>query len=359
MAKRETKLPQNVELLQRRFNDAQTQFNQQFQQRMSEYTGEVSAFEAQVESYQAKAQAYMDDYNQYTEYLNSFFLKPENNTVQTFVKYGNNYYWQDDISPGFNLKAIDNLGSLSGGDFQFVKTGTQKHAYTYKELTQVPKSRWETESYTVYEMQLQSVPKTVWVPGSTTSIGAPIGSPIGAPLGTVSGGGLGIGSPAFSSPIGTPIVSGISTIKPINLNPGVTTVGSSGNVGGRYETTFVNEFVQVPVTKTRQVWTTTYEDEFVTRAGSESLELGYLKTKTPEGEFTTLRPQDFAVRSEPKAFSIPSVEPPGGVDISDIKAQLEEEVAYLQRATGEVSASARQARMRQRVRPLLADTGEA
>lgn len=305
MAKREPKLPQNVQLLQRRFNDAQTQFNQQFQQRMSEYTGEVGEFESRIGDYQSKAQAYMDDYNEYTEYLNSFFIKPGTTNVETFVKYGNNYYWADDIAPGFNLKAIDSLGSLAGGEFQFVKTGSQPHAYTYKQFELVPKTKWVTESYTSYEMQLKPVTKyeSVYVP-----------APLFSPPGTM----------------------------------------------GRFEFQMVtkNEFVSTPVTRSRQVMRTEFVNEFVTKAARENIEVGYLKTQTDEG-FTSLRPEQFAIRSEPAQFSVPPPEAPEGLDISDIKGQLEEEATYLRRETGEIRASARQARMRQRVRPLLAETGEA
>lgn len=305
MAKREPKLPQNVQLLQRRFNDAQTTFNQQFQQRMVEYTGEVGEFESRIEDYQSKAQAYMDDYNEYTEYLNSFFIKPGTTNVETFVKYGNNYYWADDIAPGFNLKAIDSLGSLAGGEFQFVKTGSQQHAYTYKQLELVPKTKWVNESYTSYEMQLKPVTKyeSVYVP-----------APLFSPAGTM----------------------------------------------GRFEYRMVtkNEFVSTPVTRSRQVMRTEFVNEFVTKAAREDIEVGYLKTQTDEG-FTSLRPEQFDVRSEPAQFSVPTPEAPEGLDISDIKGQLEEEAGYLRRETGEIRASARQARMRQRVRPLLAETGEA
>lgn len=304
MAKKEVKLPQNVQLLQRRFNDAQTTFNQQFQQRMLEYTGEVSAFESRIEDYQTKAQAYMDDYNQYTQYLNSFFIKPGTTNVETFVKYGDNYYWADDIAPGFNLKAIDNLAALSGGEFQFVKTGTQQHAYTYQSYEIVPKTRWVTESYTAYEMQLKPVTKyeSVYV------------------------------APDIFAPPGTM---------------------------GRFEYRMVtkNEFVSTPVTRTRQVQKTDFVGEFVPRSAVENIEIGYLKTQTDEG-FTSLRPEQFAIRSEPAKFAEPTPEAPAGLDITDIKGQLEEESAYLKRATGEMSAATREARMRRRVRPLLSE-GEA
>lgn len=305
MAKRQPKLPQNVQLLQRRFNDAQTQFNQQFQQRMVEYTGEIGEFESRIEDYQSKAQAYMDDYNEYTEYLNSFFIKPGTTNVETFVKYGNNYYWADDIAPGFNLKAIDSLGSLAGGEFQFVKTGSQPHAYTYKQLELVPKTKWVTESYTSYEMQLRPV--------------------------TVS--------------------------KYVEIKPGL---GAPAGTASRWEMRNVteNQFVSTPVTRTRQVMRTEFVNEFVTKAAREDIEVGYLKTQTDEG-FTSLRPEQFDIRSEPAKFSVPPPEAPEGLDISDIQGQLEEETAYLRRETGEIRASARQARMRRRVRPLLAETGEA
>ena len=298
MARREPKPPQNVQLLQRRFADAQTQFDQQFQQRMVEYTGEVSGFESRIADYEAQAQAYMDELNDYSQYLNSFFIKPGTNDVQTFVKYGDNYYWADDIAPGFNLKSIDALGSLSGGEFQFVKTGNQQHFYAYQSYEWVPSGKWENQAYTTYQTQYVSEQRMV----------------------------------------------------PI-LNP------KPGQGMYTYETVQVPK--TVPVTQYRMTYVDTSKYENVIRSDVADLEIGYLKTQTPEGEFTTMRPEQFAVRSEPAQFSVPPPEAPGGIDISDIKGQLEEEATYLKRETGEMSASARQARMRKRVRPLLAETGEA
>lgn len=338
MAKKKPKLPQNVQLLQRRYEAAQMEFNREFQARLGEYTNEViPEFEQEIRGYEDRALAFVDRTNQYSDYVGSFFIKPGTNDVEQFVRYGNNYYWKEDIGGGFNLQGISSMPSLSGTDYQFVKTGTEKHIYSYQSYEYVPSGRWEMQAYTQYEMQLKPVTKMVYVPGSGT--------------------GLGIGNPAFSSPIGTPISSGISTIQPINLNPGVSSI-SSGGVGGRYEMQTVNEFVSVPVTKYRNTYVDTSSYKFVPKAAVEDIEVGYLKTALPDGGFTPLTPEQFSVRSSPGEFKEAVPEAPPGLDLSDIQSLLEEEAAYVRRETGEIAASAKQARMRKRVRPLLADTGE-
>lgn len=301
MAKK-PKLPQNVELLQRRFDYAQQEFNAAYQERMQQYTGEISAFEGRIADYEQQAQAYLDDFENYSQYLNSFFIAPGTNKPETFVKYGNNFYWAEDITPGLNLKGIEALPSLSGGEYQFVTTNQQAHNYSYQQYERVPKTVWETQSYTSYETQLKPVQKYeyTYVP------------------------------PPFGSMPGTP--------------------GSY-----QYKMVTKNEFVTVPVTRTRQVMTTKFVDEFVTKTASENLQIGYLKTQTPEGEFTTMRPEEFSVRSEPATFSAPSPEAPPPIDIADIKGELEAEKTYLQRESSEIRAASRRARMRTQARPLLSE----
>lgn len=311
MARKEVKLPQNVQLLQRRFNDAQTQFNQQFQQRMSEYTGEVSAFESRIEGYESQAQAYMNDLNEYNKYLNSFFLKPTANTPETFVQYGGQFYWAEDIAPGMDLRSVSMLGSLAGGDFQFVQTGTQKHQYSYQTQVWVPSSRTEMRPYQTQEYQMRTTYEMVYVP------------------------------PSYGSSV-----------------TGNYATGNFSSSTGYYDYRPVTRNQLVTVTRYRMENIDTSSYQTRTTFASEDLPVGYLKTRTPEGEFTTMRPEQFAIRSEPAQFSVPPPEAPPGLDISDIQGELEEEAAYLRRESGEMSASARQARMRQRVRPLLAETGE-
>lgn len=302
MAEKKVKLPQNVQLLQRRYEYAQQQFNVAYQERMQQYTGEINAFEGRIADYENQAQAYLDDFQNYSEYLNSFFIAPGTNNPETFVKYGNNFYWAGDITPGFNLKALEALPSLAGGEFQFVATNQQQHAYSYQELELVPKNRWVTESYTSYEMQLKPVQRYEY-----TYVPPPLFSPVGT-LGTY-----------------------------------------------QYKMVTKNEFVQTPVTRQRQVLKTEFVNEFVTKAASENLQVGYLKTQTPEGEFTTMRPEQFSVRSEPATFSAPAPEAPAAIDIADIKGELEKEKTYLQRETGEIQAASRRARMRSQARPLLSE----
>jgi len=312
MARREAKLPQSVQLLQRRFNDAQTQFNQQFQQRMSEYTGEVGAFEKRIADYEQQAQAYLDDFDQYNKYVNSFFLKPTTNTPETFVQRGGQFYWAEDIAPGMDLRAVSNLGSLAGGDFQFVQTGARKHQYSYQEQVWVPSSRLEMRPYQAQEYQMRTTYEMVYVP------------------------------PSFGSSFAT----------------GNFATGNFQSATGYYDFRPVTRNQLVTVTRYRMENIDTSSYQTRTAFANEDLPVGYLKTRTPEGEFTTMRPEQFAIRSEPAQFSVPPPEAPEGLDIADIKGQLEEEVTYLRRETGEMSAAARQARMRQRVRPLLAQTGE-
>ena len=301
MAKK-PKLPQNVELLQRRFDYAQQEFNAAYQERMQQYTGEISAFEGRIADYEQQAQAYLDDFDNYSQYLNSFFIAPGTNKPETFVKYGNNFYWAGDITPGFNLKAIEALPSLSGGEYQFVTTNQQAHNYSYQQYERVPKTVWETQSYTAYEMQLKPVTKyeSVFVP-----------------------------APLFSPP------------------------GTMGRF--EYQMVTKNEFVSTPVTRTRQVMTTQFVNELVTRPASENIQIGYLKTQTPEGEFTTMRPEQFSVRSEPATFSAPAPEAPPPIDIADIRGELEAEKTYLQRESTEIRAASRRARMRTQARPLLSE----
>jgi hypothetical protein len=335
MAKK-PKLPQNVELLQRRFDYAQQEFNAAYQERMQQYTGEISAFEGRIADYEQQAQAYLDDFESYSQYLNSFFIAPGTSKPETFVKYGNNFYWAEDITPGFNLKSISQLPSLAGGEFQFVTTNQQAHNYSYQQYERVPKTQWETENYIAYELQMKPVQKMVYVPGTPSM---PTASTIGLPSG-------------MTPSIGSPISSGISTIRPINLNPGVSTVGGI-NTGGGYQMQTVYENALTPVTRQRQVLKTTMVDELVTKTASEEIALGYLKTQTPEGEFTTMSPEQFSVQSEPKTFSASIPDAPANINIEDIKSELDKERAYLQRESAEISAASRRARMRQRARPLL------
>jgi hypothetical protein len=298
MARKQEKLPLNVQLLQRRFSDAQARFDQQYQQRTQEYAETIGGFESRIDDYQAKAQAYMDDFSEYSKYLDSFFIEPETNTVQSFVKRGDQYYWADDIAPGFDLTAISNLGSLAGGEYEFVKTGDQKHTYAYMSYELIPSGKWENQAYTAYQTQYVTEQKLV------------------------------------SNP---------------NPRPGQSIYS--------YET--VRTPKTVPVTKYRMTYVDTSTYDFVSRIGSENLSVGYLKTKTPEGEFTTMRPEDFRVRAEPEGFAEPAPVAPASIDVADIRGELEEEKTYLQREVGKMGAASRQARMRQRVRPLLAETGEA
>lgn len=291
MAKKE-RLPQNIQLLQRRFEDAQERFNTAYQARVAEYAPELSAFESRIQDYEAKAQAYVNDLNDYAQYMNSFFIESGETTPQTFVKYGDQFYWADDIAPGFNLSSIDQLSSLSGGQYEFVKTGSKKHSYWYSSYELVPSREMRNVPYTTYETQYVETQKLVsnW-----------------------------------------------------NAKPGESIYS--------YET--VREPRTVPVTKYRMEWVDTSSFQNVPTESRSELELGYLRTQTPEGEFTTMKPEQFRVRTEPKTFEAAPPEAPSAIDVTDIKAELEKEKAYLQRETGEIRAASRRARMRSQARPLL------
>lgn len=299
MAKKKPKPPQNVQLLQRRYEAAQMEFNREFQARLGEYTNEViPEFEQEIRGYEDRALAFVDRTNQYSDYVGSFFIKAGTNDVEQFVRYGGQYYWQEDIGSGFNLKGIASMPALAGNDYQFVKTGEKKHAYGYQSYEYVPSGRWENRAYTAYETQMVEEQKLVsnW-----------------------------------------------------NAKPGESIYS--------YET--VRTPKTVPVTRYRMTYVDTSSYQFVPRTAVENLEVGYLKAALPDGGFTSLTPEQFPVRSSPGEFKEAVPEAPPGLDISDIKGQLEEETAYLRRETGEITASAKQARMRKRVRPLLAETGEA
>lgn len=308
MARKQPKIPQNVALLQRRYEDAQRQFDVAYQERIQQYTGEISAFEGRIADYEQQAQSYLDGVQQYSQYLNSFFIEPGSNNPQTFVNYGGQFFWAEDVTPGFDLRSINMLPALSGGQYQFVQTGAKPHQYSYQEQVWVPSSRTEMQSYTAYEYQMRTSYEMVYVP------------------------------PSYGSSV-----------------TGNYATGNFSSSTGYYEYRPVTRNELVPVTRQRMVNVDTSSYQTRTQFRTEQVSVGYLKTQTPEGEFTTLRPEQFAVRSEPATFSAPAPEAPGAVDIADIRGELEKEQAYLQRETGEIRAASRRARMRSQARPLLSE----
>lgn len=308
----------NVEAMTQQYETAFSAYQQQtaaqlapYEQAVQQYKTELlPTYEQQAEDYRQKSQQYEESLRAYEQYMNSFYIAPGTNKPESFVKYGDSFYWSGDITQGFNLKAIGQLPSLSGGEFQFVGTGQQQHSYATQQYERVPKQVWQTESYTAYEVQLKPVQKYeyTYVP------------------------------PPFGSMPGTP--------------------GSY-----QYKLVTKNEFVSTPVTKTRQVMRTVWQDELVTRPVTETIQTGYLKTQT-DGGFTNLTPEQFSVRSQPAAFTeklptAPTAPTPPKLDEFDAsqfearRVQLESE---LQRELGERRGARRRAVSRGGARPLLQGT---
>lgn len=319
--------PQNVQLLQRRFEDAQQQFAKQFEQRMTQYGGVLKEYEAEVEDYAAESQKYLDRIDDYAKYMESFFITPGGDTPEQFINYGGQYYWVSDVAPKFDLRGIEGLGALSGSEYQFVKTGSKPHTYTYNEQVWVTSGRYETVPYTVNEARTETVFEQVWVPSTSYSTTSSFNYSFG----------FNIGAPGFN--IGT------------NVQP-----GPIGGVGGSFQSRPVVKTTMVPVTKYKQEWVDTSKFETQVRAVTENLDVGYLRTRTSEGGFTTLRPEEFAERTLPEGRVADAPEAPEEIDISDIRESFQREAEYFQRSVGQVKSAAQRARRRTQVRPLVQGT---
>lgn len=324
--------PQNVQLLQRRFEDAQQQFSKEFEQRMAQYSGVLKEYEVEVEDYAAESQKYLDRVDDYAKYMESFFITPGSDTPEQFINYGGQYYWVSDVAPKFDLRGIEGLGALSGSEYQFVKTGSKPHTYTYNEQVWVTSGKYEEVPYTAYEDKTETTSSLVWVPSTSYST-TPSYSYSFANIGSTIGGGY-----SFAN-IGT------------NVQP-----GSLGGVGGSYQTVTTTKTVQVPVTKYKQEWVDTSKFETQVRAVTENLDVGYLRTKTSEGGFTTLKPEEFAERTLPEGKIAAAPEAPEEIDISDIRESFQREAEYYQRSVGQVKSASQRARRRTQVRPLLQGT---
>jgi outer membrane lipoprotein-sorting protein len=335
MATRKNPLPQNVQLLQRRFEDAQRTFEKEFQQRVTEYTGTMEEYGEKIEDYSAKAQEYLDRVDDYAKYMESFFITPGSTKPEQFINYGGKNYWVEDVAPNFDLRGIEGLGELSGSEYQFVKTGSKPHTYTYSEQVWVTSGRYETVPYTEYETRTVSTPTQVWVPANSINTSSPSYS-FGS-TGSSSSGGY-----SFAN-IGT------------NVQPGYST-GGLGGVGGYYETRNVVTTERVAVTKYKQQWVDTSKFETQFRAAASNLDVGYLRTRTSEGGFTTLKPEDFPEKQMPEGDIGEAPEAPEVIDISDIRGGFEREKEYFQRAVGQVKSASQRARRRLQVRPLTQGT---
>ena len=293
MAKKKTKIPSDVKKLQARFEFAQAEYTSEFQKAIQEYQSRIGAYETELQGYQKGLQRYESESQAFADYMSSFFIPQGSTTPQTFYSYGGEYYFSDQLRPGYDLRfASQTLPAVSGSEYQFVQTGTQRHSYNYWEDVWKVSGRFEMRPYTAYEYQMKSNFEFVYDPFT-----------------------------------------------------------------GRYENKLVTKNEFVPVTRYRQEWVDTsgFVKEF--RPVSQDLGVGYLKTKLPSGGFTSLSPEQFAVRSQPEEFRGKAPTAPEMVDTSGISQKLAEEEIYFKREIGERKSSAVAARRRLGVRPLLSTEG--
>lgn len=106
-----------------------------YEEAVTKYRSETfPAYEAQASQYMQNLQNYQDAIKGFEEYQSSFYLPTGSQTPQQFVVRDGKFYFKEDFGRSKTPGELRSMGGLSGGDYQFVGTGTMENIYFNQEM---------------------------------------------------------------------------------------------------------------------------------------------------------------------------------------------------------------------------------
>jgi hypothetical protein len=161
----------NVQSMTSEYEQAFGQFQAQTKEKMAPYEAAISQYQTQdLPSYQQQADAYMkrlqahqSALDQYSEYVSSFYLPVGSSSPQSFIQRSGKFFFAEDVGQGKDPTGFNQIGGLSGSEYQFVQTGSYENRYLVNSEVPFTVNRYEFRTGPDGRVETVVVPETTYV----------------------------------------------------------------------------------------------------------------------------------------------------------------------------------------------------